>query len=97
MVTTFRRVPAGSDGAVSLAGTLAGICGAVVVVLVAVVALRMSAGDAVCAGVGAIAGLFVDSLLGATAERRGWVNNDAVNFLSTLAAAVIAMGVLAVG
>jgi uncharacterized protein (TIGR00297 family) len=97
MVTTFRRVPAGSDGAVSLAGTLAGICGAVVVVLVAVVALGMSAGDAVCAGVGAIAGLFVDSLLGATAERRGWVNNDAVNFLSTLAAAVIAMGVLAVG
>ena len=41
-------------------------------------------------GLGAIGGLFVDSLLGATAERRGWLNNDAVNFLSTFAAAVIA-------
>ena len=39
---------------------------------------------------GAVGGLFVDSLLGATAERRGWLNNDAVNFLSTVAAAVIA-------
>jgi uncharacterized membrane protein len=40
--------------------------------------------------VGAAGGLFADSLLGATAERRGWLNNDAVNFLSTFAAAVIA-------
>jgi uncharacterized membrane protein len=44
---------------------------------------------------GAIAGLFVDSLLGATAERRGWLNNDGVNFLSTLAASAIAAGTLA--
>jgi len=94
MVTTFRRVPPGSDGAVSLAGTLAGTCAAVVVVLVAVLALGLSPGNAVCAGLGAIAGLFVDSVLGATAERRGWLNNDAVNFLSTLAAAAIATGAL---
>jgi len=40
---------------------------------------------------GALGGLFVDSLLGPTAERRGWLNNDAVNFLSTFATAVIAV------
>lgn len=90
MVTSLRRVSAGSDGAISLAGTLAGTSGAVLLVLVAVVTLRLSAAQAVCAGVGGIAGLFVDSLLGATAERHGWLNNDAVNFLSTLAAALIA-------
>jgi uncharacterized protein (TIGR00297 family) len=94
MVTTFRRVPPGRDGAVSLAGTVAGTCAAAVVVLVAVLALGLSPGKALCAGLGAIAGLFVDSLLGATAERRGWLNNDAVNFLSTLAAAAIAIGAL---
>jgi uncharacterized membrane protein len=49
-------------------------------------------GHALTAGLGAVAGLFVDSLLGATAERRGWLNNDAVNFLSTLAASAIAAG-----
>jgi uncharacterized membrane protein len=47
-----------------------------------------------CAG--GIFGLFFDSLLGATLERRGWLNNDAVNFLSTASAAGFAMGVLTV-
>ena len=41
-------------------------------------------------------GLFFDSLLGATLERRGWINNDAVNFLSTASAAGFALGLLAV-
>jgi uncharacterized membrane protein len=47
-----------------------------------------------CAG--GVFGLFFDSLLGATLERRGWLNNDAVNFLSTASAAVFALGVLVV-
>jgi uncharacterized protein (TIGR00297 family) len=92
LLTTLRRVAPGTDGAVSLAGTLAGTCGAMFVVGIAVFALRLSPGSALCAGLAAIAGLFVDSLLGATAERRGWLNNDAVNFLSTLAASAIAAG-----
>jgi uncharacterized protein (TIGR00297 family) len=90
MVTTRHRVPPGTDGAISLAGTLAGSGGAVLVVLVAMLSLGLGVSDAVCAGLGAVGGLFVDSLLGATAERCGWLNNDAVNFLSTFAAAVIA-------
>ena len=46
-----------------------------------------------CAG--GVFGLFFDSLLGATLERKGWLNNDAVNFLSTASAAVFALGLLA--
>jgi uncharacterized membrane protein len=46
-----------------------------------------------CAG--GVFGLFFDSLLGATLERRGWLNNDAVNFLSTASAAGFALGLLA--
>jgi uncharacterized protein (TIGR00297 family) len=91
LVTTGRRVAPGSNGAVSVAGTLAGTSGAVVVVLVAVSTLGLSPHGALSAGVGAIGGLFVDSLLGATAERRSWLNNDAVNFVSTVAASVIAI------
>jgi uncharacterized membrane protein len=34
-----------------------------------------------------VAGMFIDSLLGATLQRRGWINNQTVNFLATLAAA----------
>jgi uncharacterized membrane protein len=39
-------------------------------------------------------GLFFDSLLGATLERRGWLNNDAVNFLSTASAAGFALAAM---
>ena len=90
MITSLRRVPAGTDGAISLAGTLAGAVAAAMVVGVALVALpqlsRADAGVALAAG---IAGTLVDSVLGAGPERWGWLNNDAVNALSTLAAAVL--------
>jgi uncharacterized protein (TIGR00297 family) len=89
LVTTLRRVPAGTDGAVSLAGTLSGCAAAAVVVLVAMAALPLSRIDALLAFAAGIAGIFVDSLLGAIPERRGWLNNDAVNAVSTLAAAVL--------
>jgi uncharacterized membrane protein len=45
-----------------------------------------------CAG--AVFGLFFDSLLGATLEERGLLNNDAVNFLSTIIAAGFALAML---
>jgi uncharacterized membrane protein len=45
---------------------------------------------------GGVFGLAFDSLLGATLERRGWLNNDAVNFLSTGSAAAFALGVMAI-
>jgi uncharacterized protein (TIGR00297 family) len=88
MITTLRRVPAGTDGAISLAGTGSGLLGAILVAGIAWVTLKLTGHEALLAVVGAMAGLFIDSLLGATLERRGWLNNDAVNFLSTLTAAV---------
>ena len=91
LVTSFRRVPPGTDGAVTLIGTLSGSLAALVVIAVGAFTLKMSRPDALIAFAAAIAGLFVDSLLGAIPERRGWLNNDAVNALSTLSAAVLAV------
>lgn len=96
MITTLRRVPAGTDGAVTWAGTLAGCLGAAILVAIAAFVLPMSRADAFIALAAAIAGLFFDSLLGAIPERRGWLNNDAVNALSTLAAALAAAAALRV-
>jgi uncharacterized membrane protein len=36
------------------------------------------------------AGMLIDSLLGATLQRRGWIDNQTVNLISTLAAAALA-------
>jgi uncharacterized protein (TIGR00297 family) len=91
LVTTWQRVAPGTDGAISVAGTIAGVLGGLVVVVVAALTLRLSLHAAVAAGVGGLAGFFFDSLLGATAERHGRLNNDAVNFLSTAAAVAVAL------
>jgi len=96
MLTTLRQVDPGNDGAISLAGSVAGLAAAGVVAALGTAALR--GGYAMfwisCAGAGF--GMFFDSLLGATLERRGWLNNDAVNFLSTACAALFALAVMAV-
>jgi uncharacterized protein (TIGR00297 family) len=90
LITNLQRVPAGTDGAVSLAGTLCGCVAAAVVVLVGLAVLPLNRRDALIAFAAGIAGTLLDSLLGALPERRGWLNNDAVNALSTLAAATLA-------
>ena len=90
LVTTWSIVPPGTDGAVSLVGTLAGAVAAGIVGSVCFVGgllprqwLAISAGAA-------ILGMVADSFLGAWLERRHLINNDSVNFLSTLVAALAA-------
>jgi uncharacterized protein (TIGR00297 family) len=91
LITNGRRVSPGTDGAITLAGTAAGCIAAALVVAAAIPTLRLDLRQAAIALVAAIAGLFADSLIGATLERRGWLNNDSVNFLSTSIAALIAL------
>lgn len=94
MITTLRRAAAGVDGAISATGTLAGIAAAAAVSTAGVWALRGHTPMFKSACAGGVFGLLFDSLLGATLEQRGWLNNDAVNFLATAGAAVVALGVL---
>ena len=95
LITTLRAVTPGTDGAVSLAGTLAGIAAAVLVSLSGILALGGNSAMFWVSCAGGVFGLFFDSLLGATLERRGWLNNDAVNFLSTAGAVGFALVLLA--
>jgi len=95
MITTLRRAEPGTDGAISLGGTLAGAIAAAVVAAAGALALRGGLTMMVLSFSGGIFGLFFDSLLGATLERRGWLNNNAVNFLSTASAAAFALALLA--
>jgi uncharacterized protein (TIGR00297 family) len=96
MITTLRTVEPGTDGAISLAGTLAGVVAAVIVAAAGTLAMRGDLTMLAVSCAGGVFGLFFDSLLGATLERIGWLNNDAVNFLSTASAASFALGLLAI-
>lgn len=93
MVTTLSSVEPGVDGAVSVAGTLAGTMAAAIVAGVGTMALSGDGTMLAVSWAGAVFGLFFDSLLGATLELRAWLNNDAVNLLSTAAAAGFALAV----
>lgn len=88
LLTSLRRVEPGTDGAISLRGTGAGILAAGLVALTGMWSLHLAPKLAFDACLAGITGLFFDSLLGATLERRGWLGNDLVNFASTLVAAV---------
>jgi uncharacterized protein (TIGR00297 family) len=96
LVTTMERVPAGTDGGVTLAGTAAGAVTAALVSLVGLWAgLFPIRWVWIAAGAGVL-GMLVDSFLGALLERRGWIGNDSVNFISTVLAAVAAAAVAGV-
>jgi uncharacterized protein (TIGR00297 family) len=97
MITTFRKAEPGTDGAISLGGTAMGIIAAAAVAAAGSWALGGGTPIFIISWAGGIFGLFFDSLLGATLERRGWINNDAVNFLSTASAAACALALLAFG
>jgi uncharacterized protein (TIGR00297 family) len=86
LITTFKTVPAGIDGGISLLGTLAAFAGAATVAAAAVLSGLVPPGAAVAIIGAGFFGTVIDSLLGAIFERRGWLDNDLVNLLSTAAA-----------
>jgi uncharacterized protein (TIGR00297 family) len=90
LITSWEEVPAGTDGGVSWVGTLAGIIAAATVSLVCALAGLLPIRWLGISIAGALAGMLTDSYLGALLERRNLLNNDAVNFLGTLAAACAA-------
>lgn len=93
LIPAFRRVPGGTDGAVTFFGSMAGLSAAALVAILAATLHVLPVGSAAVAGVCGIFGTFVDTALGATVERRGILNNNGVNFSSTLAAALIALAI----
>ncbi len=94
LITTGQRVAPGTDGGLTLVGTAAGILAAAVLAALAC-GLRLL--DARAAGIAVLAatvGMFCDSLLGATLERRGRMNNNQVNGASTACAALVAVAAM---
>jgi uncharacterized protein (TIGR00297 family) len=90
LIAGLRRVQPGTDGAVTLLGSCAGVAAGALVAIAGGWAMHLSAGAMLTSLGAGIGGFFFDSLLGATVERRGWLGNDLVNFTSTVFAATFA-------
>ncbi|NDJ16410.1 TIGR00297 family protein [Myxacorys almedinensis] len=92
LITTLKAVPRGTEGAVSLEGTLAGVVGAVAIALVGwIVGLIAPLGIVICA-IAALVATTIESLIGATIEDKiPFLTHDVVNIVNTLIGAIVAI------
>lgn len=87
LITNFKRVEPGTSGGVSLIGELAALLGCTITFFLALF-LDVIYFDPLII-FAAFVGVHVDSLLGATLEKKDLLTNSAVNLLSTLSAGLI--------
>lgn len=92
LITTLQPVPRGTEGAVSLEGTLAGIVASAAIVLIS-----WGVGSIDLVGVGlcvvaAFVATNIESLIGATLQSRfAWLTNEVVNIINTAIGAIVAI------
>ena len=98
LITTLQPVPAGTEGAVTITGTVAGVVAVVLYAALALALLRPSIGPGplaqlVLLTVAATVATTVESWIGATWQGRvAWLTNELVNAALTVVAALLAMG-----
>lgn len=100
LITTLSPVPKGTEGAVSLEGTLAGVVGSLALAAVAYAAglfggpsLSGPLGILICV-VAAFVATTVESLIGATVEEKlSWLTHDLVNIINTTIGAIVAIAI----
>ena len=90
-ILTLKRDTRGLDGVISLEGTLLGIAGALAIALIHALFYGWNIPTLLFIGVAGFAGNLIDSILGATLERRGLIANNVVNFLNTIVGWVVCL------
>lgn len=93
LITSFQRVPRGTEGAVSAEGTLAGVAAALAFAAVALLAGQVDARGAALVAAAAVAANTFESYLGASVQGNvAWLTNDVVNMIQIMLAASLAVG-----
>ena len=91
LITTFSKVEVGTDGGVTVQGSLAGFVGAFSIGLLTSWTLGVGLGGAIVIGIAGVTGMVGDSVLGASLEGE-WMSNEGVNFMATLIGAIASIG-----
>jgi len=95
MITTLKEVEPGVDGGVSSLGEIAAISGSIVIALFALLFRVIEINPYYLLGmliitISGFVGTNIDSLLGATMQKRGILSNNGVNLAATIAGGVVA-------
>jgi uncharacterized protein (TIGR00297 family) len=92
LITTLKPVPRGTEGAVSLEGTLAGVVGSLAIALLGWLVGWMSPLGILFCVIAAFVATTIESLIGATIEDKvPFLTHDVVNILNTLIGAIVAI------
>ena len=91
LITTFKKVEPGTDGAVSVLGTVAGMIGAAIVGICAYLLgiINNPVLAIILAVIPGTLGCFMDSILGAVFDRKDLLTNEHVNLIATITGALI--------
>lgn len=92
MITTFKKVPIGTNGGITLTGELVSLLGGFAISIVALFLNVITPDMAAVCTVAGFVGTNIDSLIGATLENRGFLGNAGTNFLATVGGGIVAVG-----
>lgn len=92
LITNFKSVPRGTEGAVSLEGTLAGLLAATAISLLAWGIGAIDLIGVLWCVIAAFIATNIESLIGATLQTRFlWLTNELVNVINTVIGAIVAI------
>lgn len=91
VIWTGRRVPPGTDGAVSMTGTMAGMLSSFALSGAAAALALLNARAVASVALASVVASLLEGILAVTLERRGWLDNDGVNFVATGLGAALAV------
>ncbi|MDJ0536064.1 MAG: TIGR00297 family protein [Xenococcaceae cyanobacterium MO_207.B15] len=94
LITTLKPVPRGTEGAISLEGTLAGIVGSIVIAVVGWAVGLINLYSIIICLIAAFIATNIESVIGASIQSRFlWLTNEIVNILNTAIGAIVAIAI----
>jgi uncharacterized protein (TIGR00297 family) len=92
LITTFKPVPRGTEGAISVEGTIAGIIASIAIALLGYGINMIDGMGIIICLISAFIATNLESVIGATLQTKfNWLTNEIVNVLNTLMGAIIAI------
>jgi uncharacterized protein (TIGR00297 family) len=93
LITTLRPVPRGTEGAVSVEGTIAGVIASIGLAAIGLAVRLITPKELIICVVAAFIATNLESVIGATIQTRfNWLTNEVVNVINTLIGAIVAIG-----
>ncbi|MEM4261696.1 MAG: DUF92 domain-containing protein [Candidatus Diapherotrites archaeon] len=94
LITNFKEVEKGTDGAITLLGTFFAFFSAFLIAITYFLLVNQDWKIFILIILSGFLGMIIDSVLGATLQKKGLLDNNSVNFIANFLAGIICVAVL---